>query len=257
MTYGVNYTAIAGSAVYVEWACFSAHTVKKHMPKVRTSLYTNRPDLVKKCRWGKFIDDILGAPDYDQIDWQGAKIDGVLASEELGYDVTLHTDADTVFCEDVTSVLDLMGTGNFDLALTLALDQRKRKYPLRGVHEGFSYYKNGTLVFPWNDAVRKFFADYRGLFNTHKVECASSRKAKVKMHPDMPAFNEALYHNSQLRLVFLPDNYNCQFWTGCLYQKVKIFHVHGMGGRKAQKTAKWLNENCEKPRLFRNREIIR
>jgi len=240
----------------MEWACFSAKTVKKFMPEVRTNLYTNRPDLAKACRWGHFIDDILEAPDYPAVDWQGAKIDGILASEKLGYDATLHTDADTVFCADVTDVLDLMATGKFDLAITQARDQRKRRYPLRGVHPGFPYHKNGTLVFPWNDAVRKFFADYRDLFNTHKVECAASRKPDTQMHPDMPAFNEALYRNSNLRLVFLPNNYNEQFWTGCLYQTVKIFHVHGMGGQKAWRAAEQLNKNSDKPRLFIDRKII-
>ena len=256
MRFGVNYTAIVGNPTYVEWACFSAKTVKRYMPRVQTNLYTNRPDLVKACRWGRFIDDILEAPDYAPVDWQGAKIDGILASENLGYDVTLHTDADTVFCDDVTDTLDLMGTGRFDLALTLARDQRKRRYPLRGVHKGFPYYKNGTLVFPWNDAVRKFFMDYRTLFNTHKVECATSRKADAQMHPDMPAFNEALYHNSQLRLVFLTDNYNTQFWTGCLYGKAKIVHVHGAGAKKAWGIAERLNRDWQEPRVFRDRKIL-
>lgn len=254
MIFGINYTAIVGNPVYVEWACYSAMTAKRFMAEIRTNIYTNRPDLVKKCEYARFIDDILEAPDYVELDWQGAKIDGVLASEKLGYDVTLHTDCDTVFCESVLDTLDLMGTGKFDLALTLARNQGRR-YPMR-VHDGFPFYKNGTLFFPWNDAIRKFFVDYRDLFNTHKIEFASSRKKKARMHPDMPAFTEALYKNNNLRLVFLTDNYNTQFWTGCLYDKAKIVHVHGAGGRKAWKMAKRLNENSHEPRVFRNRKLL-
>jgi hypothetical protein len=251
--WGVNCTAIAGNPIYLEWACFSAKTVKRFMPNVRFSVYTNRVSEARECRW---VDDVLKAPDYAPVDLQGAMIDGILASRELSYDVTLFTGADTVFCDDVIPVFELMETGNFDLAVTQPRDQRKRRYPLRGVHPGFPYYNDGALFFPWNDATLKFFKDWRGFQWTHKVECADSRKKSARMHPTQPPFNEALYHNSNLRLVFLPKNYNEQFWTGCLYGKVKILHVHGAGARKAWRMGKRLNANWEKPRLFRNREII-
>lgn len=256
MIYGVNYTAIAGNPIYIEWACFSAKTAKTFMPDIRASLYTNRPAEVKGCKWSKFIDDILPAPDYDIEDWQGAMIDGILASEELGYDATLFTGADTVICDDVSDVLDLMATGKYDLALTLARDQRKRRYPLRGVHSGFPYYKDGALFFPWNDAVRKFMEDWREAFHSHKVECKKSRKPGARMHPTMPPLQEALYQNNNLRLVFLTDNYNTQFWTGCLYGKAKIVHVHGAGAKKSWEIAKKLNRNWQEPRIFKNRKII-
>lgn len=257
MVYGVNYTAIVGNPIYVEWACFSAKTAKGHMPGIHTSLYTNRPDVIGKCKWRGFIDDILKAPEYPSTDWQGAMIDGILASRKLGYDVTLFTGADTVFCDSVLPILELMATGRYDLALTLARDQRKRRYPLRGVHPGFPYYKDGALFFPWNDAVEKFIKDWRVAWQSHKVECGDSRKSKSPMHPTMPPMQEALYQNNNLRLVFLTDNYNTQFWTGCLYGKAKIVHIHGAGARRAQKMARRLNEGSEKPRVFRDRRIVR
>lgn len=257
MSFGTVYTAIVGSEIYVKWACFSAKTVKKYMPEVRTSLYTNRPDLVNKCKWGVFIDDILEAPDYPPVDWQGAMIDGILASEKLGYDVTFFTGADTAICDDMTEIFELMTTGNFDLALTQPRDQRKRRYPLRGVHPGFPYYNDGAQFFPWNDATRKFYRDWRDLQWTHKVECAASKKPGARMHPTQPPFNEALYHNSNLRLVLLPKNYNEQLWTGCIYGKVKVVHVHGAGARKAARMGERFNENWQKPRLFRDRKIFK
>jgi len=253
MTWGVNYTAIAGAPIYVEWACFSAKTIKKIIPDVRTSLYTNKPDMARKCQW---MDDVLEAPDYAHEDWQGAKIDGILASEKLGYDVTLHADADTVFLADVSDVFGLMETGKFDLATTITRDQRKRRYPMRGVHDGFSFHNNGVIFFVWNDATRKFFKDWHDFFHTHKVEFASSRKVGAMMHTDLPAYNEALYENSDLRLVHLPIEFNEQFWTGCVYQKVRVIHVHGAGGKKGLKMGRRLNENWEKPRLFRDRQIL-
>jgi len=174
MTFGVNCTAIAGNPIYLEWACFSAKTVKKFMPSVRFSVYTN---MVKEARKCGHIDDVLEAPDYPAEDWHGVMIDGILASEKLGYDVTLFTGADTAICDDMTEIFDLMATGKFDLALTQPRDQRKRRYPLRGVHEGFPYYNDGTQFFPWNDATRKFYRDWRDFQWTHKVECANSRKS--------------------------------------------------------------------------------
>jgi len=225
------------------------------MPKVRASLYINRPDLVKQCRWGKFIDDILKAPDYPARDWQGAMIDGILASEELGYDVTFFTGADTAICDDMTEIFELMATGKFDLALTQPRDQRKRR-SLRGIHPGFPYYNDGAQFFPWNDATRKFYRDWRDLQWTHKVECAAFKKRETPMHPTQPSFNEALYRNNNLRLVFLPKNYNEQLWTGCIYGKVKVVHIHGAGAEKAWKMGKRFNENADKPRLFKNKKII-
>lgn len=255
MIYGVNCTAVVGNPTYVKWARYSAMTAKRHMPDVRTSIYTNRPEEVRDKRWGEFTDDVLEGPDYEPIDWQGAMIDGILASEPI-YDVTLFVGADSIICDDMRDVFDLMGTGRFDIALTQPRDQRKRHYPLRGVHEGFSYYDDAGVFFYWNDATRKFCQDWRELFDTHKVECASSKKPDTRMHPTQPAFNEALYHNNELRMVFLPVNYNEHFWTGCLYGKCKIFHAHGMGAEKADKAARKLNENWEKPRLFRDKKFL-
>lgn len=256
MNLGINMTAIVGNPIYVEWACYSCATAKKQTPKIRTSLYTNRPDLVKGCKWGGSIDAVLVAPNYEQIDWQGAMIDGILASEKLGYDATLFTGADTVFCDDITPLMRVMASGSYDLALSLARDQRKRRYPLRGVPAGFPYYKDGCLIFPWNDAVRKFMQDWRTAFHSHKIECASSRKVDTRMHPTMPPLQEALYQNSNLRLVFLTDNWNTQFWTGCIYGKAIIVHVHGAGGKKAMGMADRLNENWKEPRVFKDRKIL-
>lgn len=257
MTFGIIYTAIVGSSEYVEWAAFSAKTAKAHMPDVRTSIYTNKPAKVKRCKWGKYVDEIIKAPDYDAIDWHGAKIGGILASEDLEYDVTLFADCDTVFCGSVQGVFELMATGKFDLALTMLRNQHKRQYPLRGVPKAFSYYSSGVFFFPWNAATRKFFQDWRAAFSTHKLEFPETRRKKdTSMHRDMPAFNEALYENSNLRLVFLPRNYNETFWTGCSYGPVKILHVHGAGGEKLMRMAKRINANSGQPRLYRNREIL-
>jgi hypothetical protein len=256
MAFGVNYTAVVGAKPYVDWATFSAKTVKQHMPDVRTSVYTNVPDLVKESKWGEFVDDILKAPDYAMVDCQGAMIDGILASEQLGYDVTLFTGATTVFCGNVLDKMELMATGKFDLALTMPADQRKRRYPLRGVHPGFSYYRDGILIFPWNDAIRAFMTDWRDLYRSHRKECARSRKAGSRYHPTMPALNEALYRHSNLRLVFLPENYCMTFWTGCLYGRALVMAIHGSDGPHTWKLAKRLNKNSDKPRLFWDRRIL-
>lgn len=256
MKLGVTMAAIVGNPIYIEWACYSLATAKKHMPKVLTSLYTNRPDLVKKCKWGTSVDDILRAPAYPPIDWQGAMIDGILESERLGYDATLFTGADTVFCDDATPTMKVLASGTHDLALSVARDQRKRRYPLRGVPAGFPYYKDGCLIFAWNDAVRKFMKDWKKAFDTHKVECVSSKKKKSPMHPTMPPLQEALYQNNNLRLLFLTDNYNTQFWCGAIYGKAVIVHVHGAGGKRTQKFADRLNKDWKSPRVFKDRKIV-
>lgn len=255
-TKGVICTAVAGNPIYLEWACFSAETVKMFMPQVRFGIYTNMVNEARRC---KFIDDVWEAPKkIATVDLQGIFIQGILvAMEKSGYDVTLFTGADTVFCDDLTPQLELMESGKFDLALTQPRDQRKRRWPLRGVPDGFPYYNDGTLIYPPNDAMRKFVEDWWELYSTHKIECVKYRKEKqTRLHPTQPPMNEALYRNSDLRLVFLPKTFNEQFWTGCVYGKVKILHVHGAGSRKAWKMAKRLNANPDKPRLFKNREII-
>lgn len=256
MIFGVNYTAVVGAAPYVDWATFSAMTAKTQMPDIRTSVYTNAPDLVRKSEWGKFVDDILEAPDYKFLDCQGAMIDGILASEKLGYDVTLFTGAATVFCGSALDKMEVMGTGKFDLALTLSLNQWRRRYPLRGVHPGFSLYRDGVLIFPWNDAVREFMTDWRNLWRAHRDECGDSRKAGSQYHPTIPPLNEALYRHSNLRLMLLPNNYCMTFWTGCVYGQVVLMCVHGSPGPKTLRMAKILNREWKKPRLYKKREII-
>lgn len=256
MLFGINYTAVVGKEVYVDWATFSAMTAKKQMPAVQTSVYTNVPDLVKKSEWGKFVDDILLAPDYSLEDCQGAMIDGILASQELGYDVTLFTGAATAFVDSVLDKMELMGTGNFDLALTLPPDQRSRRYPLREVHVGFPWYRDGILIFPWNDSVDKFMRDWQGLWASHRDEFSDMRKPGAPFHPTIPSLNEALYRNSNLRLVFLSENYCAEFWTGCMWGKAKLMAIHGCPGPRTRRLGRRLNQNADKPRLYRERKFL-
>jgi len=256
MIFGINYTAVVGQEAYVDWATFSAMTAKKHMPAVKTSLYTNVPDLVKKSEWGEFVDDILLAPDYPLVDCQGAMIDGILASKKLEYDVTLFTGAATAFMGSVLDKMELMGTGKFDLAITLPPDQRKRRYPLRNVHPGFPWYRDGVLIFPWNDAVDKFMHDWRNLWVSHRDEFAHTRKPDAPYHTTMPPLNEALYKNSNLRLVFLSENYCAEFWTGCMWGEAKLMAIHGCAGPRTRKLGRRLNRGADRPRIYRERKLL-
>jgi len=247
---GVLYSAVRGNPIYLDWATYSAKTVKAAMPDVRVGVYTNMMGDAKKH---KVYDDIWAAPkDVAREDLQGIFIKAML---ECTYDTTIFLGCDCVVCGDLRPVMEVMEQGYHDLALTQPRNHNWPRYPLCGVPEGFPKYNDGFLCFPRTEPVIAFLEDWWETFNWHKKKYHRLRKVKGGMHPTQEPMQIALWR-SNLRLVVLPKNYNEQFWTGCVYGKVMVLHMHGAGSRKAWKMAGRLNADTKHPRVFRNREIL-
>lgn len=249
-TRGVLYSAIRGNPIYLEWAEYSAGLAKRFMPDVRVGVYTN---MVHEAKERGCWDDIWRAPDVVPVDtWQGAFIKAML---ECTYDTTIFLGCDSVICGDLRPIMDLMEQGYHDLALTQPRNHDWPRFPLDGVPPGFPKYNDGFMCFPRTEPVIAFLKDWWQCFKRHKEAYAHLRKKESGMHPTQEPMQLALYR-SNLRLVTLPKTYNEQFWTGCVYGKVMVLHVHGAGARKAWKMAKRLNADTKHPRVFRNREIL-
>jgi len=243
---GAIYAAVGKSPKFLEWAAYSAGLLRVLTPDVRIGVLTDRPGAKQLSSF----DDVLETDSVERVDWHGIKIAAMLKSS---YDPCLFLDCDTVVCEDLTPVFDLVDSEWIDVAVTHRRNQRSR-FPQR-VPGGFPYFSSGVIAFERNDKVLAFLGDWQKRFDHYKVAHAEHRKDANAPHPDQASFREALYY-SNLRVAVLPKEYNCTFWTGAVQGRVKILHVHGAGGRKLWRMAKRLNANAGEPRLFRNREII-
>lgn len=240
---GAIYAAVGDSPKFLEWAAYSAETLKAVTPNIRAGVLTDRPETAS-------FDDVVEVDSVGRVDWHGIKITAMLKSP---YDPCLFLDCDTVVCEDLTPIFDLVDGDWIDIAVTHRHNQTSR-FP-QCIPAGFPYYSSGVIAFQRNDRVLAFLEHWRERFNHHKVACASYRKDVNAPHKDQPTFREALYY-SDLRVAVLPKEYNCTFWTGVVRGRVKILHVHGAGGRKLWRMARRLNADVDEPRVFRNREII-
>ncbi len=219
-TRGVIY--IATGKKYIEEAIVSAASLKKHMPDLSVTLFTN-----------EFVDSVF----FDNI----IKIDNPKFSVEdkvryinkSPYNYTLYLDTDTYICDDVSELFDLLE--KFDIAAKHA--NKRKKYFVKDVPDSFSELNFGIVIFKKSAEMKKFFSNllkfylrdkkkdlsdlYTPEFTSRKDKDFLKRKRRKGL-PDQPSFREALY-KSKLRIVNFSSEYNMTK-KGFVNHKVKIIH---------------------------------
>ena len=215
MDRGVIY--VATGPAYVAEALASAASVRRHMPDLPITLYTDRS---------------VASPHLDEVvrfDAHGylARIPRLALSP---YERTLFLDSDTYVCGELTGAFDLLD--RFDIALAHA--------PLRAIHEvagvpdGFPEYNAGVILFRRSPEVQAClaawtakFAEFQEQVRRGEVRWLCPDHRRIYGH-DQGALRQALY-GSNLRIATLPPEYNCRFSVpGFVDGPVRILHGRGL-----------------------------
>jgi len=148
------------------------------------------------------------------------------------FDITLHLDADTYICQDISEIFRMMD--RFDIVMPyspfLNLDD-----PPEGVPGSFPEPAGGLILWKWNPLTRRLFQDIR-----EGLEHRSFRRA------DEATIREVLY-KSNVQFGVLPTEYTCVFrHQGYLSGAVRI--MHGVS-KNIKADAELFNSNTD-PRVF-------
>lgn len=221
-TKGVIY--IATGKNYVNEVLVSAASLKKHMPDLSVTLFS---DLDVKSSYFDTVIKIKN-PAYGFED----KVRNIGKSP---YDYTLFLDTDTYVCDNFSELFDLLD--RFDIGIT-KFSLRKLSH-LKGIPKSFMLIDSGIILFKKSSETKKLFFDWLKLYLRDKkrehinlpnkkeirkwVE-GFRRRNKNAGIPDAPSLNEAVY-NSKLRFMTLTGDYDFRGQLGFVNGKVKIIHM--------------------------------
>jgi len=188
---------------YLKLAIKSASSLKRHMPEIPITLFTNL-----NCEPLKDVpfDNFINIPEPIGDIWV-TKFECLLISP---YDHTLHMDADTFVCDRLDEVFESLN--KYDLASTMSVSWNTRK--ISGVPNCFPELAFGVFWWRKNNATQEFLNNTTELLKKRKSGC------------DEPWVRAALY-NSDVKFYVLPFEYNCLYTHPIyLFDKVKIMHGH-------------------------------
>ncbi|TKJ17510.1 hypothetical protein CEE44_03165 [Candidatus Woesearchaeota archaeon B3_Woes] len=216
-TRGVIY--IATGEKYINEVLVSAASLKKHMPDLPVTLFSDLD--VKSSYFDKILkikNPVFGFEDKVRYMYKSP------------YDLTLFLDTDTYICDDVSELFDLLN--RFDIAV--AHVPTKNKSSIIGTPESFVLIDTGIILFKKSLKIKKLFSEWLRLYNLDKkrgyIRLKSGLKSlenkikwKEKGIPDALNFNKVLY-NSKIRFVTLTKEYDFRAKCGFVNWKVKILH---------------------------------
>jgi len=227
---GVVY--VATGKKFVDEALISVRSVKKWMPELPVTLFTDLQELVSAPPDG--VDTVILLENVTK-----SCLDKMYPLVETPYEKTIFLDTDTYLCERVDELFEVLD--RFDIAA--AHPPFRVQYDIIGIPECFPEPNTGVIVFRKNEAA---FDVLKRWPEEYKAQQASEKKP----HHDQHSFRAALYH-STARFLVLPHEYNFRS-IGPNFagkgSKVKIIH-----GRHAsfEKVALRLNNNTDY-RVFLN-----
>lgn len=219
-TKGVIYIATGGK--YVKEALRSAVSLKKHMPTLPITIFSD-----KKIK-SKIFDNIIKImnPKYTLEE-------KVWYINKSPYDYTLFLDTDTYICNDISELFELLD--RFDIAVAQA--RSAIAYLKQDIPDSFPELNTGVILFKKSSKVKALFSNWldlylkdkkKGIENLYPKELLKNNKAfqrrrAMKGIHNQPTFREALY-KSNLRITTLTPEYNCKGQIGFVNWKVKIIH---------------------------------
>jgi Nucleotide-diphospho-sugar transferase len=212
MSTGVIY--VATGKPYIQEASISADSLKKKMPNLNTTIFSDEA-LTDKCFDNCVVIESTGNGYLD-------KIVGMLKSP---YTDTLFLDSDTFICDDFSelfTLLDKYDIGAIHAEHRAGKNQLGDSYSYQDLQDEdgkfiFPIYNTGVILYRQSPQVSQFFNEWISLADRQMKE-------KGLYFGDQPAFH-ALLHKSNLREVILTPEYNCRFiFPVCVSGIVKILH---------------------------------
>ena len=199
---------VATGMRFVEEALLSIRSVKRHMPDVPVTLFTDRSKLQDSPPQG--VDTVILI--HDVVNSCRDKIKPLV---QTPYEKTLFLDTDTYLCAPVYDIFDMLD--RFDIALAQAPD--RCQYDLPQLPDCFTELNSGVIAYRKSEQVNELLRQWEETFNQMLHDNADSYR-------DQHSLRYALFHSS-VHFFVLPPEYNfrtiCPNFAG-KHCSVKILH---------------------------------
>lgn len=139
---------------------------------------------------------------------------------KLPYQKTIFIDTDTVICDDITDLFDLLD--RVDIAMAHE-PVRTWGFELDGIPDSFPMLNTGVIAFKKSEKTANLFSKWT---EAHKWLDSEKVKNPKISYTDQNSFRYALYNSKEIDFSILPPEYNCRVGAGCVAGKVKILHAH-------------------------------
>lgn len=228
---------------YVNEACVSAESVKRHMPDIDRVLYVRQKDLDRtKQMTGATFNRVLGSTikrlKHGHLMLHGLRyrVDAIRQLTE--YDQLLFLDTDVYMCAPIHDVFEALERFDMMFALGTGLRSRKGGPALPDV---FPEYNSGVMPFQNTDKVRAFHERWLDLYMEHRYAFKNTNQRSLR---------EAIWTDkSGLRFYVMPPEYNCRFmWGTWVKLKVKILHSRA---KDIVRIERIVNENAGRMRAWK------
>lgn len=225
---------------YVKWATISARSAKKQMPDVDTILVTDL-QVAKSRRFDRIIQ-------RDPVDLVDVLLPPLWLFPRGEYDSAFYTGADSYICAPLYDVFELVENPKFDIALVHTSGKiRDTRYPSPGVAEAYPHWGDALVAFQDCEKVRKFFDNWKVLFDEHKVKYSGLIAAGGGRFGDQGSMRVALYH-SDLYVVTLERHYCTKPGAVTVSRKVRLITTPKIDDPRG--LAKLMNRHAPHPRYI-------
>ncbi|WP_339136386.1 MAG: hypothetical protein WGN25_00665 [Candidatus Electrothrix sp. GW3-4] len=184
---GVVY--VATGEKFVTEALISVRSVKRQMPELPVTLFTDLQELVASPPEGV---DVV----FHLTQVTNSCLDKMYPLAESPYERTLFLDTDTYLCDRIDELFDVLD--NYDIAA--AHPPYRVQYHLPDIPECFPEPNTGVIAFKRTSGALEVLSNWS---KEYKKQLASPNKP----HHDQHSFRAALYH-STARFLVLPQEYN-------------------------------------------------
>jgi hypothetical protein len=184
---------VASGQAFIEEACSSAESVRRHMPDIPITLFTHRGISHSA------IDNVVVNNRLDEGNPKKGKISCLSKSP---YERTLFLDTDTYICGDISEIFSLLDT--FEVAAAhdpARLYYAGESHPSR-LPKSFPEMNTGVFLYDYSrSSVKKLLREWREKYGAMGGQSPER---------DQLSFREVLYE-SDVRMTVLPPEYNCRF----------------------------------------------
>lgn len=240
---GAVYYAVR-SAKHVEMALRSARSLKRYMPDLPVTLFTDLPDcaLIKRGAFKRVFATVEYLPPVSELLCHNI----MSAMAGFPYKTSLFLGTDVWVCGDLSEIFDAIEHSPLDFMLPMVQQYRyvHRLDPIfekAGVPAGYPQYATGMVAIEKNRRTEIFLKHWEGLHRELSMEWTMS-----PICPDQVPLRIALHRSPDIRVGALRDCYDYQLY-GYFNRPVKAIHAKG----SEEQFREWEREANEHPRAPR------
>lgn len=242
---GAVYYAVR-SARYVEMALRSARSLKRYMPDLPVTLFTDLPDcaITQRGVFQRTFKVVEQLPPVSKLLCHNV----MSAMAAFPYKISLFVDTDVWVCGDLSEIFDAIEHSPLDLMLPMVQQYRyihrlNSIYEKAGVPDAYPRYATGIVGIEKNSRTAAFvkrWADrYRELCEEWTMSTTCSDQVPLRI---------ALHQSPDVRVGALRDCYDYQLY-GYFNRPVKAIHTKGKE-KQFQEWEREVNRHPRAPRYF-------